>query len=147
MTDKRIWSEQELAAYETKRKGKTSPAPVASKPSRHGRARHTPGRMNKLEEDYAWHLDLQKLAGDIVDWKFESLKFRLADRTWYTPDFFVSIPFTEYTIDPADEIHEVKGHWEDDARVKFKVVAEQFPMFKFRAFKIDNVNGEWVEVT
>jgi hypothetical protein len=32
------------------------------------------------------------------------------------------------------ECWEVKGHWEDDARVKIKVAAELFP-FVFRAFK------------
>jgi hypothetical protein len=26
------------------------------------------------------------------------------------------------------ECHEVKGHWQDDARVKVKVVADQYPL-------------------
>ena len=32
------------------------------------------------------------------------------------------------------ECHEVKGHWEDDARVKIKCAAEKFP-FRFVAMK------------
>ena len=32
------------------------------------------------------------------------------------------------------ELHEVKGHWQDDARVKIKVAAEQYP-FRFVAVK------------
>lgn len=32
------------------------------------------------------------------------------------------------------ELHEVKGFWSDDARVKIKVAADRFP-FRFRAFK------------
>lgn len=33
------------------------------------------------------------------------------------------------------ELHEVKGHWEDDARVKIKVAAEQHPWFRFLAVR------------
>lgn len=33
------------------------------------------------------------------------------------------------------ELHEVKGYWEDDARVKIKVAAEAFWMFRFIAIK------------
>ena len=43
--------------------------------------------------------------------------------------------------DGAFEIHEVKGHWEDDARVKIKVAAELYP-FKFIAAR--KVKGAWL---
>lgn len=96
----------------------------------HGRARPTPGVMNKTEQAYADHLELQKRSGEIRDWKFEPVKFRLADRTYYTPDFMVVYQ------DGLIEFPEVKGHWEDDARVKVKVVAETFPAFRFVAVKV-----------
>lgn len=36
--------------------------------------------------------------------------------------------------DGVMEMHEVKGFWTDDARVKIKVAADQYP-FRFIAFK------------
>ena len=92
-------------------------------------------RMNKLEAKYAAHLEIQRRAGKILFWRFESVKFRLADRTWYTPDFYIMRP------DGSIEIHETKGHWEDDARVKIKATAEQFPEFWFVAVQLKK--GEW----
>lgn len=77
--------------------------------------------MNKTESLYAQHLDCLKAVGEIARWDFEPEKLRLADRTFYTPDFRVIMP------DGQIHFHEVKGHWEDDARVKIKVAAEQHP--------------------
>lgn len=102
---------------------------------RPARARHVAGKMNRLEEAYAQHLECQKMAGVIRDWRWEPMKLRLADRTYYDLDFLV------IAGDDAVEVHEVKGHWEDDARVKIKVAAEQFPWFRFRA--IQRVRKEW----
>lgn len=76
----------------------------------------------------AARLESLKLAGEIADYRFECVKLRLADKTFYTPDFMVLRPDGEF------EMHEVKGRWEDDARVKIKVAAAQFP-FKFVAIK------------
>ena len=80
------------------------------------------GAMNKTEKAYADHLERLKHAGDIVWYEFESIKFKLGDKTFYTPDFVVMRP------DGLLEVHEVKGFWRDDARVKIKVAAERFPM-------------------
>ena len=90
-----------------------------------GRPPHTPGRMNKREAAYSLELEARKRQGEICDWKFEAVKLRLAARTFYTPDFLV------WLCGGAVEFHEVKGHWEDDARVKWKVVQEMYPMFRF----------------
>ena len=94
-------------------------------------------RMNKLEAMYAAHLEALRRAGKIVFWRFESAKFRLADRTWYTPDFYVM------RADGTIEIHETKGFWEDDARVKIKVIAEQFPELQFVAVQWDKSAKGW----
>lgn len=91
--------------------------------------------MNKLEAEYATRLEALKGVGQIADYRFECLKLRLADNTFYAPDFMVLKP------DGAFEIHEVKGHWEDDARVKIKVAAELYP-FKFIAAR--KVKGAWL---
>ncbi|MAH46984.1 DUF1064 domain-containing protein [Candidatus Pacearchaeota archaeon] len=85
--------------------------------------------MNKTEERYAVELDVRQKAGDIAWWAFEPLKLRLADRTFYTPDFMI------LHTDGALEIVEIKGHWEDDARVKIKVAAKQYWMFRFTALR------------
>ena len=85
--------------------------------------------MNKTEAEYAEHLKLRQISGEIQSYTYEPIKFRLADRTWYTPDFIV------LDAEGYIEAHEVKGYWEDDARVKIKVFAEQFPWFKIIAVK------------
>jgi hypothetical protein len=88
------------------------------------RVRHEPGQMNGAEAAYRDALDLRVLAGEVLDYRFEALKLRLADRTFWTPDFAV------VAADGVLELHEVKGHMEDDAAVKLKVAAEQYPWFR-----------------
>lgn len=88
--------------------------------------RRTPGVMNKLEARYSNHLENMKSLGLILDWKFDAMKLRLADKCFYTPDFFVLM------ADMTIEFHEVKGYWEDDAKVKIKVAAVLYP-FRFFA--------------
>ncbi|MGH7243631.1 MAG: hypothetical protein ACREJD_09465 [Phycisphaerales bacterium] len=106
------------------------------------RSRHKPilGEMNSTERAYANRLCLLELDRQVLWWKFEAIKFRLADSTFYTPDFAVML------ADGTVEIHEVKGFWEDDARVKIKVAAELYP-FRFRAFrpKSKKEGGGWHE--
>lgn len=80
------------------------------------------GHMNRTEAAYAAFLDTLILCKDVLWWKFEAAKLRLADNTFYSPDFLV------LRADGALECHEVKGHWEDDARVKIKVAASIYPM-------------------
>ena len=87
------------------------------------------GEMNKTEAAYSAWLAEQQHAGAILWHKFEALKLRLADNTFYTPDFMV------LAADSRLELHEVKGFWQDDARVKIKVAAEQYPGHRFRAIK------------
>lgn len=98
--------------------------------------RRQPGQMNGWEKSYALHLEERKAIGEILWFEFDSIKFRLAEKTFYTPDFLVMNAKEEL------EIHEVKGHWEDDARVKIKVAADKFPM-KFVGVTIDKLKG-WV---
>lgn len=133
------WSAEDLADYE-KRRGltpgagntaDTSNPPFMLPGNQAGRfalGRLPVGTMNKTESAYADHLEMQRRAGAVEWFKFEALKFRLADLTFYTPDFVV------LTSEGYLEAHEVKGHWEDDARVKIKVAASIYPI-KFIAMK------------
>lgn len=93
------------------------------------------GAMNRTETAYRGHLELRKAAGEIAWFRFEGLKLRLADSTFYTPDFAVMLTTGEM------ECHEVKGFWQDDARVKIKIAAEMYP-FRFIAITAGKaVNG------
>jgi len=80
------------------------------------------GAMNKTEQAYAATLDARRHAGEVAWFKFEGVKLRLADNTFYTPDFAVMLS------DGALEMHEVKGYWQDDARAKIKIAADMYPM-------------------
>lgn len=92
--------------------------------------------MNKLEGRYAKYLDTLKLTGEIAGYHYEHIKLRLAyQKCWYTPDFLVIYP-------DRVEIHETKGKWEDDARVKIKVAATTYPWFVFKAIR--EVRKQWV---
>ena len=82
------------------------------------------GAMNKTEAAYSAYLMTRQFAGDVAWHRFEAMKFRLADNTFYSPDFAVML------TDGQMQRHEVKGFWMDDARVKVKVAASLFP-FQF----------------
>ena len=96
------------------------------------------GTMNATETRYAEHLDAERHHGRIAWFKFEGVKLRLADACFYSPDFAVC------RADGAIEMHEVKGMWTDDARVKIKVAAEMYP-FKFVAIRAQSkkAGGGW----
>jgi hypothetical protein len=92
------------------------------------------GRMNKTEQAYDQVLKIRQRAGEVAWYKFEAINLRLADNTFYKPDFFVMLS------DGTLEVHEVKGHWTDDARVKIKVAADLYPL---RFVAIKRVGGDW----
>lgn len=97
----------------------------------HGRLRSADG--NKLEQAYGQALEFRRRIGEIEWFAFESLKLRLADNTFYTPDFFLMLKSGEL------QVHETKGFWEEDARVKIKVAASLYP---FRFFGVKRARGE-----
>jgi hypothetical protein len=80
--------------------------------------------MNKTEEAYSKMLTIDPT---VEAWWFEPFGLRLADGTFYHPDFMVQ------RKNGMVEVHEVKGFWRDDARVKIKVAAERFPFAFFVA--------------
>ena len=84
------------------------------------------GVMNKWEKEWAEHLELLKAAGEILWWSYECINIRLAKKAFYQPDFLVM------DADGYLEVHEVKGHWEHDARLRIKLAAEKLP-FRFLA--------------
>lgn len=107
-------------------------------PSAYALGRLPVGAMNKTEQAYANDLALRMQVGEILWWKFEGVKLRLADNTFYSPYFFVML------ADCSMEVVEIKGHWSDDARVKTKVAASMYP-FRFRALKKTRAGWETEE--
>ena len=87
--------------------------------------KHVKAEMNRWEAQYASVLETSKTFGDIKAWRFEKVNLKLADKTYFKPDFLV------IHNAHSGEFVEIKGQWREDARVKVKVAAEQFPFFKF----------------
>lgn len=90
--------------------------------------------MNKLEAAYAQHLEFRKQAGEIEWWAFEPMRVRLADNTFYRPDFGV-------LRDGRLEFHETKGWMREAARVRLNVAAEHLP---FSFYLVKQRNQAWV---
>ena len=108
------------------------------KPMRFGPRREA-GTMNKTEAQYAQHLELMKRDGKIIFYQYEGITLHLAKKTSYRPDFVVQLP------DGIIEMHEVKGYWQDDARVKIKVAASIWPMV-FRAVTKTKTGWQYEEI-
>jgi len=86
------------------------------------------GERNRTEGAYEQYLEMLLRAGEIFWYRFEAIKLRLADNTFLTVDFAVM------NKSSVLELHDVKGDraiFTDDAKVKIKVAAEQYPfLFK-----------------
>jgi len=100
--------------------------------------------MNQAETAYALVLEARRREFDIVWYGFESDKIRLADGTWYTPDFTV-IRFQCVTGPCIIEYHEVKGHMRTAERVRLRVAASLRPWARFVLvwMKYDKRNRMW----
>jgi hypothetical protein len=94
-------------------------------------------RMNKTERRYAVEvLEPMKRAGEILDYGFERVRLRLADNTWYWPDF--DIVERDYTM----AVHEVKGGFiREDSWIKLKVAADRYRHVAF--VKAQFKKGKW----
>lgn len=105
--------------------------------------RKVAGAMNRTEERYAEYLREQERLGYIAWWAYEPMKFKLADKTYYTPDFIVMRP------DGAIEAHDTKGTTsrkrkdgsrykaafvEEHTGIKIKTAADKFPFRFFTAW-------------
>jgi hypothetical protein len=97
------------------------------------------GTMNKTEAAWAEHLEVLKRVGEIqwYRWNPGSLKLTVngGPSVRFEPDFFV------LAKDSVLEVHEVKGFMTDDANVKNKLVADQYP-FRFKVIR--RKGGSWI---
>lgn len=127
------WTEQQLADLLARRgvAGSRSVADVSAPPFNAPateRKRSPVRRMNKLEAAYERHLYGLLSAGEVLWYRFEPMRLRLANGAYFKPDFAVKFR------DGSLEFHETKGFWREAARVRIKVAAELFP-FKFVAVR------------
>ncbi len=130
------WSEEQLKSWQASRprRGEDGgPRPIPLQPAGQGAAvtqREAPRAPapNKTEQRYIDEILLPALqAGEIADWRFEELSFRLGPKCHYRPDFLVVLPDGRIRLD------EIKGGWaEEDALVKFRTAVHQFPWFGWR---------------
>lgn len=100
------------------------------------------GQLNKTEEAYRQHLEARKFAGEIVWYRFEGIKLRLADNCFLTVDFAVLMS------NGLLEMHDCKGCkaiFTDDAKVKMKVAAASYPFVFKVAFPVPkSKGGGWI---
>jgi hypothetical protein len=135
------WTEAQLADF-IARDGCVSPTPNTADtskppflpPSFLALGRLKTGEMNKTEAAYDAHLWRLHAAGEVLWHKFEGVKLRLADKTFYTCDFAV------LKSDCVLEMHECKGFMLEDANVKLKVAASMYP---FRFVLVKKTKGGW----
>ena len=104
------------------------------------RSSQLPDGMNKTEARYAAELDWLKRENKVVNWWFASVKFRLAKRTWYTPDFLVLLAGGVFRF------VEIKGFLRDDAAVKFKLAREKYPWAEWLMLRRSKSGWERVNV-
>lgn len=77
--------------------------------------------MNGLETEFAQLLKYRKKAGEIVWYAYEPFRIRLADGTFYRPDFVA------VDADGRTAIYECKGQMREAARVRLNVAVEKLP--------------------
>jgi hypothetical protein len=114
-----------------------------------GRVRKRSGEMNNTEASFAEKLKQDEAAGTIQWWAFEAMKFRLADNTFYTPDFAVLYrDGSLWLIDTKGTTKKdgaYKPFVEEDAKIKAKLAAEIFPIAFALAYRLPKKEGgNWV---
>lgn len=111
---------------------------------------HKRGAMNKTETVFSQFLDIQHKAGLITWWEFQPMTFKLASDCRFTPDF-VTLRDGVFTMIDTKGSKRKKSDgsvtfWaEEDAKIKIRVAARQFPFFRW-VICHPLPNGEWNEV-
>jgi hypothetical protein len=119
--------------------------------------------MNDTERKFADRLFLLKCAGEIIDYRFEPVKFMLIgniegghNAVTYTPDFMIVHPdhFEYVDVKARGKLKSVttksgklrKKQWssmEDDARVKINIVAGLHPWYEWSVYYFEQ--GQWIK--
>lgn len=99
-------------------------------------------KMNKLETRYGEYLEARKLSTSdlLMHWEFAPMRLRLADGTFYKPDFLVVLAHEShpgYRI----QLHETKGFMREAARVRLNVASRLFWWADF--FLVKWIDRQW----
>lgn len=139
------WTAKQVAEHNARVKGARAEAPapsVAPVPQVFAtdlviRKSTDEEKLNKLEKAWLWELRRLHPPAAIG---IQNIQLKLADDTRYTPDFNV--------VDQNGQLifYETKGprFW-DDAKVKLKVAARQYPYYRFILVTRDP-RGAWTEL-
>lgn len=104
------------------------------------KAAKKPGVMNQTEQWYYDTVLMPKVkSGEYVKVRYEALKIILGKNSTYLPDFYV------LRSDGCVEIHETKGFWREDDRVKIKASASLFPEFYWYGIRISGKKIKKIE--
>jgi hypothetical protein len=121
----------QLIANQKGRPQKAQKAPVRAKAQQ-----VEPKYKSKMERDYAALLDARKRHGIIAAWRYEAVGFRLANNTFYYPDFMVILS------DGIIEFHETKGFdRQGKGKAKWKIAAGMYPEFVWKFITLEK--GQW----
>jgi len=104
-----------------------------------------PGFASKWEAIFAMELEDKKRSGEIIEWHYEPITFRLSDSSvvegkkvraiTYTPDFVLWLPGMKM------QCVEIKGFRNNNAINRFKVAKDKFRKIEFVMLK--RTKGEW----
>jgi len=107
-----------------------------------------PGYRSKWEALYAVDLDYQKSAGDIIEWLYEPITFKLTEATivegkrhraiTYTPDFVCWLP------NGRMRCIEIKGYRNTQAINRYKLAKDKFRRIEFVMIK--RAQASWVVI-
>ena len=101
------------------------------------------------EARYAQHLEILKRAGEIIDYWYEPIRFRLpGEANYYKSDFLIQFrsPLAPGFYHKWIEVHEVKG-WSKNRRegiTKLKTAAGLNPWATFQLVQWDRTQQQWV---
>ena len=138
------FTEEEFNQLQARQAKSKSPAPKqsTSKAKLHALGRKKKGEMNATEAKFANYLRGLEIVGDILWWKHEGIKLQLADNTTLNVDF--NVMYADGLLVMID-VKGAKAIIEEDAKVKMKVAAEQFPfVFRYAFPRQKKDGGGWI---
>lgn len=114
------------------------------------------GEMNALEAAFAARLESRKISGLILDYLYEEHRLKVGVGSWYTPDFFVTLPDARvYLVEVKpfrydDDTGKVIKIANEDAIAKLKgcLLRHPFPILWALGRKLKKEEGsgyEWIE--
>lgn len=138
------FTEEEFNQLQARQAKSKSPAPKqsTSKAKLHALGRKKKGEMNATEAKFANYLRGLEITGEILWWRHEGIKLHLADNTTLNVDF--NVMYADGLLVMID-VKGAKAIIEEDAKVKMKVAAEQFPfVFRYAFPRQKKDGGGWI---